>query len=303
LQARAETECRVINLMPEFWRVWEASAGLPEDERAAKFMQEFVTRHAEIYQPDILAPARSEVSLSSLSREFVSKAVAVVPQMRKLSAQLQEDLPDYLARFRKAFPSFRCEFSIYFLPSLGMFDGAGRNIEGRVALLFGVDEIARIYENADLGAFFTHELFHRYHAQVGGEGAGGRSSLYQSLWEEGLATYVSHVLNPGVSESVVLGRPPDLAERARPMLPKLAAELLENFDSTSAEEYAAFFYGRRQRGEVPPRSGYYVGYLVAWKAARGRNLDQLAHLKGDPLRREIRAQLTELAKGNAPQER
>jgi hypothetical protein len=67
--------------------------------------------------------------------------------------------------------------------------------------------------------------------------------LYRALWEEGLATDVSGVLNPHVSESAILGRPEDLAARAKPLLSQIARELLENMDNTSPDLYQTFFLG------------------------------------------------------------
>jgi hypothetical protein len=86
--------------------------------------------------------------------------------MRKLSDSLEGDLPLYLSDFQKAFPDFACQYSIYFLVSLGAFDGAVRSVNGDPALLFGVDVIARIHPQDELGVFFDHELLHIYHRQL-----------------------------------------------------------------------------------------------------------------------------------------
>jgi uncharacterized protein YjaZ len=67
-----------------------------------------------------------------------------------------------------------------------------------------------------------------------------------------------------------------LAGSARPMLPALAEELRANADSLDKNEYAAFFYGKNKRPDIPSRSGYYVGYRVVHIIATGHTLQQLA---------------------------
>jgi hypothetical protein len=110
-----------------------------------------------------------------------------------------------------------------------------------------------------------------------------------------LATYVSEALNPRVSESAILGRPEDLAERAKPLLPQIARELLQNMDSTSPDLYRTFFLQNSARKDIPPRSGYYVGLLIARELGKSHSLQQLAEMNGEPLRSTIRRMLQEIA--------
>jgi hypothetical protein len=163
-----------------------------------------------------------------------------------------------------------------------------------------VDVIAAIHPRGELGAFFDHELFHAYHRQITGTMTAGMGApLYLALWEEGLATYVSAVLNPKASESEILGRPKDLAQRACPLLPRVAREMLQNMDSTSAEVYESFLLGRSARKDIPPRSGYYLGLLVARQLGENRSLQELATLDGESLRATVRRVLEEIANRGA----
>jgi hypothetical protein len=110
-----------------------------------------------------------------------------------------------------------------------------------------------------------------------------------------LATYVSGVLNPRISESAILGRPEDLAARATPQLPQIAGELLQNMDSTSPDLYQTFFLGNSARKDIPPRSGYYVGLLIARELGQSHSLQQLAKMNGESLRSMIRRMLQKMA--------
>jgi hypothetical protein len=288
--------CRVVNLMPAFWKFWEAAGDQPPIAQLSLFEAMVVEKDPEVYRESVLRPGRDESNLKTQIAGFLAGAPANIAAMRELSDSLETDLPAYLSGFRKEFPDFACRNPIYFLVSLGAFDGGVRTVSGAPALLFGVDVTARIHPPEELGAFFDHELFHMYHRQLTGVAGTGGDPLYRALWEEGLATYVSGVLNPRVSESAILGRPEDLAERAKPLLPQIARELFRNMDSTSPDLYAAFFLGNGEGSDFPPRSGYYVGYLIARQLGQKHTLQQLARMNGDALRSAVRRTLEKLAR-------
>jgi hypothetical protein len=52
-----------------------------------------------------------------------------------------------------------------------------------------------------------------------------------------------------------------------------------------------YFLGGTAQGERPPRSGYYVGYLVARRVAGEKPLRELANLRGPELRAAIASAL------------
>jgi hypothetical protein len=54
------------------------------------------------------------------------------------------------------------------------------------------------------------------------------------------------------------------------------------------------FSGRRLNERLPPRFGYYVGYLVAAEAAKTRSLQQLAALSREQARPVTEAALRSL---------
>lgn len=278
--------------MPQFWEFWDAARDQPPSAQLSLFDDMVVKDHQEVYRESVLGAGID--GPGPRIADFLRSAPTNIAAMRKLSDSLERDLPLYLSGFQKAFPDFTCQRPIYFLVSLGAFDGGVRSVSNSPALLFGVDVIARIHPQDELGAFVDHELFHMYHRQITGVAGGMGDPLYRALWEEGLATYASGALNPRVSESAILGRPEDMAERAKPMLPQIARELLRNMDSASPELYKTFFMGNSTRTDLPPRTGYYVGFLIARKLAQSHSLQQLAEMNGESLRSTIRRSLQRL---------
>ncbi len=218
--------------------------------------------------------------------------------MRRLAERLPPELAAHARRFPSTFPDFRYDGAVYLLVSLRSFVGAVRKVGGQSSLLFGLDELARVHgEDARLTILFDHELFHIYHAGVFPDWDLEPSPLWHSLWAEGLATHVSATLDPEASTEMVLGQPPDFEERARPMLAALARELLTKLDSLEKRDYADFFYGGIERTDIPARSGYYIGLLIARSLAAGMALPDAARWGGEDLRKRIAHELERLSHG------
>ena len=253
--------------MPQFWEYWERAKGL-DPSRQFRLFEEMVQKpNAAVYEGAFHGAPKPP-------SEFVSKTLAQVPEletrMGELSRKLAADLPSELDAFRKAFPKFRCTVPVYFLFSGGAFDGATRDVSGKTALLFGLDVIARL--NEELSPLVVHELFHVYHGEAVSEDP---ETIAWGLWQEGLATYVSRKLNPNVAEQAVCCLPEIDAVKAE--LPRISTELLAALDSKDRKTYARFFLGGQEL-DIPARSGYYVGYLVAEDAGKTRSLEELAAL-------------------------
>ena len=295
--AAAAASCRVIDATADFWPLVERTAKTTPAEQAAAFRADVIARFPELYTRDVLRMGNSR----QLDEEAVV-ALAAARENRLHARQVLEtlttEIPSYIARFRKSFPDFRCDFPIYLMISLGHMDGAGRVVGASPALVLGVDTIDRIETPLQLRVFFEHELFHRYNYRVAGfsDDPGDRQPIWRTLWAEGLATYVSAELNPDRPLSDAMIFPADLAERAAPQIEQLARVLREN-DAPNPSLYAEYFEAGGAKNAIPPRAGYYVGYRVASLAARRYSLYQLAHLRGAALHRNINRWLNELVNG------
>ncbi len=278
--------------MPAFWQFWAKAEHADRPTQIKLFKEIVIAQYPKLYTQSVILYPES-MTLDDLLDKFLETLPPLIPKMHELSDTLAHDMPGYIAEFMKTFPDYKPDTPIYFLASARGFDGAVREIDGKPALMFGIDVIARVHGTDDLPAFFEHELFHRYHAQAIGE---GKDELWFHLWEEGLATYVSHALNPAVSESKIFGIPPDLAEQARPNVKQIAAEMLKKTDSTSDDVNRRYFLGGSSAPtDIPVRSGYYVGYVIAENTAKTKSLIQLAHLHGPELHQIVLSELKKLA--------
>src|SRR5262249_54089316 len=113
------------------------------------------------------------------------------------AANFQAMLDPAITSFTETFPDFRNIGRIYLVHSLGEMDGGTREINGRSYFIFGADVIARYHTSDNERPFFHHELLHVYHAQFFSD----CDPVWCSLWQEGLAVYVSEQLNPGATDA------------------------------------------------------------------------------------------------------
>jgi hypothetical protein len=277
--------------------VLEVSPVASRTEQIQAFRKLVVTKHPELFGPPVLH-VKSDDDLDKRISSGLADARRHVGGIRSTYAALKDQLPVHLAAFQRTFPDFECDFPIYFMPSLGQFDGAGRIIGGKPALVFGVDVIAAIDTPDELKILFDHELFHRYHAKVAGmsDDLEEGEVIWRALWAEGLATYVSLALNPEKSMQDVLFVPKDLIARAKPHLREIAADLKPHLDQVNPPVFFKYFDAGRDTPDLPARTGYYVGCLIAQILARNASLSTLAHWRGTSLRTGIGLALDEIAR-------
>jgi hypothetical protein len=300
IKAPEKAAITIVDTTPAFWSFWEAAQGKSEEERVRLFMESVVNTHPELYAEDVinsvaLTGAGANKDPGKVVTNYLHEVIPFIPRMKSISDTIQHDFESYAADFTLTFPRYAPAAPVYFMVSIFSFDGGTRNIGGKSALLFGIDGIARFHQPDDnLKVFFDHELFHLYHDQIAPELADDDAPLWMSMWEEGLATYVSRKMNDGSTEAQAL-MSPTLARQTKAVLPKAAKELLVNMDSLDKKEYAAFFYGTNGRADLPPRCGYYVGYLVAQRLGAKRSLQQMADLRGGELKEAVRRALEQLA--------
>lgn len=273
-------QCRIVDRMPQYWNLVSESANQSPQEQIAGFRRVFDLARTNLYSKTGLGFETDEqldhAILQALSEARQNRQVA-----EGMSTKVRSTLASELVHFKKTFPDFQCNFTIYLVPSLGSLDGAGRVVDGQPALVFGVDSIASEFSAApqELPIFIDHELFHRYHSQVSGfsDDKGQQEILWRGLWAEGLATYVSMALNRPASLQDALFLPRDLVSRASPIRAVLAKQLVARLDLSDPNVFRQYFsYHAKDVEAVPPRSGYYIGALAAQQLAQHNTLQQLA---------------------------
>lgn len=293
---------QIVDATPEYLELLRRGGEAPFDDETQAFLSSVVEPHAELYSAEVIGfdegLAPKEV-LASVLPEYLPHAYAKTDRIESVVEALVVGLPRHRQSFEDTFGAFAKPTTVYLTSSLGSFDGGTRTIEGQPALLFGVDGIAFFHPpEHDLAPLVHHELFHIHHGfELEAAGADpNEPTVGATLWIEGLATFVSHELNPDASWSEVL-LSEDMIQNTDAQLAALATELADNLHSTNESLIADYFIGGS--GErVPDRCGYYIGLRVAERLRANHSLTQLATLHGPALDAKIEAALRELATGS-----
>jgi hypothetical protein len=293
-------KCTVVDLMPEYRRLVSESRNQSPKEQVVTFHRGLDLSHTDLYSKTGVG-FQTEEHLNGAILKALGEARQNLQSVLLMSETVSSSLPQEVARFEKVFPDFRCNFPIYLVPSLGNLDGAGRIVDGRPALVLGIDSMASEFSGKplQLRIFLDHEIFHRYHSQVSGfsDDKGQEEVIWRGLWAEGLATYVSMVLNPAATMQDALFFPTDLESRASPIRSRLAKQLEDKLDISDPRIFQQYFsYHAGDVDGVPPRSSYYIGALAAQRLAQQYSLTELIHLRGDAVRKELEETLIWIAR-------
>ncbi len=287
-QRRSEA-LTLVDLTHEFDSFWESSRSLGAAERVAAFR----TRMDPLL-PGFYAP-RGGVDAARYDTHL-AQALAGYPQqrdgVREVSRRFSALFAPALTSFERTFGRFREPQPIYLVHSLGEMDGGTRSLPRGVTLIFGADMIARYHLAHDIRPFFHHELFHLRHFTTFRE----CEAVWCSLWSEGLATYVAKRLNPGASEAeLLLTVPEPIRARVDANRAEAVCAVVARFDSTRPDDLRALFSFRRLNERLPPRFGYYVGYLAAAELGRTHGLRELAAMTNAEVRPELERVLRRMA--------
>lgn len=294
LSSRAAGDLIVHDLIPDlinFLRI----APKQEVDRAKLFKQMVIQPHPEVYdRPQVFKtdPGTLEKYLTELDE--------YLPAIENIHRRFNEQRASIQTKFLSTFPGFNTSRArIYLMLSLFRFDGKIPHDNPHM-LLLGLDGLAKFHgPNVRLPVILSHELFHVYHFQVNPlPRDADQVELYRLIWQEGLATYVSQVLNPDASLADVL-LDPRLAKEGPKFIPMLAHDLLAQLRSTD-DETTARYLSYRRGGQIPARMGYLIGYEIAKRTAAAYPLTELAQLRGHALLNLVRQKMQILATNGKP---
>ena len=282
---------RLVDLTDEFDVFWQQTGEQPGSERAAAFRA-----HFELLLPGFFNAARVGSDPVRYDEHIARGLAGYARQrdaIREISARFSSLFLPALRRFEGELGPVELQRPIYLINSLGEMDGGMRDLPGGSVLIFGADMIAFYHRDHSVEPLFHHELFHAVHLRR----FRSCDEMWCALWVEGLATYAAARLNPGATDAELLFEIPE------PIRPAVEANRVEavcavrdRLDSTASADRQALFSFQRFNERLPPRFGYYVGYLVAAEIGRNRSLRSLATLQADEVRPMIDQALGRLAR-------
>jgi hypothetical protein len=295
LSVAAAATFAIHDFTPDFWRFWEAAQNRPVEQQAELWQQLYVSRHRAVFA-DLATPCKDQYDPGWFRANYLKDLPRIVPAIRTVVADLPRQLDEANRRFLETFPDMRWSGDVYVMAAGFCFNGRAQMIEGRSALLFGVDTMAAL-DQKNLIPTMHHELFHRYHREFFDfEGAQGYP-LWTTLWAEGLATYVSKKLNPSATETDLGMVPLGMVQQVDERRGELAADFLRRFESTAAKDATLYFNDTNSKDAfVPARAGYELGMLVIADLSKENSLQTMAHWSQAEAKPKLRAALERMSK-------
>lgn len=290
-QSRA---ANIINLGVEFDQFLTATQDLPKDKVETEW-ERFESKHQFIYDRYVYRKdaAGWEQRLRNKRDQFFSQLPVYKEDMKALFASADKVVAEKEAAFRAMFPDLASDIPVYFLPSLRSFNGKVGPLPefGRSGLMMGVDFI--VERKDDMDVLFSHEFFHAYQDDKI-EGTSGQT-MATPLWFEGFATYVSGVLNPDRSDTVLLMAPDLATECGKSAFVKdLAKQYLTIINTDGQTTYADWFM---MSGTIQPtRRGYCLGLHVMRRLAQTYAPTEMVRWAEERFSKEINTVLQEMAK-------
>jgi hypothetical protein len=285
---------QLVDYTKDFDRVWQQTANVPDKRRAAAFEAAFATTLPGFYDPKRVSDFMSEAGYQAMVLEGLKAYPEQRDGIQRVSREFGALIGPAQRSFEAAFGPMVGYPPIYLVNSFGEFDGGTRDLPEGNRLMFGADMIDKLHKSTPVQPFFHHELFHLLHGRTFHE----CPQLWCSLWSEGLAVYVASRLNPKADDAALLLTIPS------PLRPAVEAHRQEaicavraRLDSTAGADYGPLFMGGSKglNADLPPRFGYYVGYLVARDLGHTRSLKQLAALQPAEIRPLIGLSLARMA--------
>ena len=282
----------ILDYLEDFSAVWEQTAKLPDAERVAAFKTAFAKILPGFYDPervkDFIKPDRYDELILTGLKEYPAKRAGIEKVQRSFAELSRPARQEFEAIFgpMTGYPP------VLIVHSFGEFDGGTRAIADGTHLMFGADMIAQLYTDKPIKPFLQHELFHLLHGRTFPD----CEQIYCSLWQEGLATYVSATLNPGADDAALgMTIPAPIRPAVEANKTGAICAVRERLDSDKPDDYAPLFYGNRKLDGFPARMGYYIGYLVAQDIGRTHDMKQMAAMTPDEVRPLIVQSLDSMA--------
>lgn len=281
-----EPNVQFTNLADDFVSFWDRTGDLPTEQRTERFKAEISTLFPDFYgverylSPEYGDPTREEAERFVTKR--IENEISGFPGIRDRYIEKMQAFDGLLnanvKSFQSEFADFRLTTEIILLHSLGEMDGGTREFGEKRYLIFGADGMARFHTFESESAFFHHELFHIYHEPR----FGNCEEIWCAAWGEGLAVYIAQHLNPDASlDELLLDIPGGLVDKVDGALVEALVHFRAVSKSTEFDVYKALFQMSGDETGLPPRRGYYLGFLVVRELGKTYNPYDLANFDSE----------------------
>lgn len=290
----APRELRTIT--PSFWKAYEGSAGRDIAERVKAVALEHLLPNAATYTAAGFNGGSHGRFEDQRVADWLVEFDRFADKARRTEIIMMRNWKSHQSRMRRLLPKYDPLNSAVLLMSLLSFNGYSAKSNGQQYLFFGLDTIAsRDEDEIAIRVLMDHEGYHLYSASLRKEDA--QPAAWQRVWEEGLASYVSSVLNPTAGLSVVL-MDERLAATSAADIRASAAALRQYMEDTDVAGIASML-DMKPGAETGGRKGYLIGYLIAANRVGSSSVEPFCGLSDDRIRVYLSEGLTFLETADA----
>jgi predicted metalloprotease with PDZ domain len=293
----------IISLKSDFQQFWSQAKGKNPAEQVMLWNKIIEKPHQEFYDFAVwekhFRPGWTETKNKTLKSRF-NLYPAIYSDVESAFDTFPSVVKTQIDRFQKTVPNSKIDFPIYAIvaPNFDAKSAIVSRDPKSVGLVIAIDSI--VLEKANYDVLFPHELFHAYHALRSGflnDGVMPDTSIAVPLWEEGLATYISGLVNAGVADGDLL-LDPELRKVGKTDIKWLATKFLEQVDRKTldpapTEDFKSWFStGKlKLRADLPNRCGYLLGLYVVREVAKNHSLDEMINWRPKDIREHVVAAL------------
>lgn len=289
----AHAKVEVVNLANNFLAFWENTKEFSSEQKLKVFHQEIVSKFPLFYTYRLDSFRKMGLDSDKEVLNYLNEFSGIAAKFSQLTKEFPLIFEKEAQSFSEKFKDFNSDFSVYLIHSLDEMDGGVRLLGDKEFFIFGLESMIKYQNFSNKVPFIHHELFHQYHFQK--QKSEFSEELWQYLWIEGLATYMAHMLNPSATYiDIGLDVPVGLVSQCEKNFLVITDTLLSAWESKSGEDYAKFFSAGSKSEVIPPRAGYYFGYLLAREMSKLNPELNLVDLRGDSLKNLIRETLLKL---------
>lgn len=237
---------------------------------------------------------RVEISLKEYATNlpsYISLYEQKVPEIKSIVSEVQKRTTDLFGQEINA--------NVVLSTSVSMTDAVttGSDDMKYPTVALNLREIGK-YSKDELRIVLSHELFHVLQHQIEKDHSVAEP-IAGNIYSEGWATYASSLVYPGFSDWKYISyftKDNRQFQKFEASRKDIIHNLLHDWNAKSMRKYDKYFSADPMASQpFEPRSGYYIGYIAAKTLAEKKPAVQVALLKYDDFKKEIKPLLKKMS--------
>lgn len=272
--------------LENFWKTAQTS---PKEKWPELFNEMVVKNNQLAYDELVFKGDEQKQRYSERLSHFLDELPKNYEKLDTTFKKFEESAKRQVQLFKWLFKDAKLHSYIYLMVSL-RFDGKTGLVNNVPTMAFGME----YFLNSDNAVgIISHELMHLYQRELFGDL--NEPTLADKAWQEGLATYSSHLFSRDHRDDASVLLDAKLAESCQKDLKILVKKFSKIVNKKDKKLIDEWFSGQQQNPETPTRAGYCVGYRVVQKLSEKNRSLEMARWPPEVSRKKFIATLSAMA--------